>query len=799
METTATRQKPKQRVSWSKKISNNHQFFKDTADYLISISVFGEGGGLNKRSGDLQVLRDIYASIFPASWFKHVTDPFQMNKDVSWPAKIRPLNIIKPNIDYLLGEYPRRPFPVQVSVLGDQGYNSFLEGLQNKMYKNQSQDFINTVNQELQAEGLPLDTGVDSQGVPSPQETEKQYSGSYKNKLAVQADADLNLIMAEQNVKDKFEEQFAEMLKVGEHYSYKDVVRDETIYETVKADEIDYRISPGLKYVKDASWVVRRQEFLPVDLSDMFYEDLSDKDLLRLENLTPNSTTSTNTGEMMLPLFHVCWRSEEKIGIRTYFDIETGDIEMDEVSEDYVVDKESGESVEWIWRTRWLEVYRIGAFDDGIYVRPGRVRYSPNFINNLAKTEGPYNGRIFSPESTSNTSILKMGIPFLISYIIGHFALERIIAKGGGKIALIDQNVIPKGNGWDENKFFQFAEAKGWALINRNNLGVDKSFNQYQVLDTSLYDHISKIIEVMEFSQSQYDVQLGITRQAKGQVEQRDSVTGTQTSIYQSSVVTEMIFSDFEKYTLTEYQGLIYCSQISNRYGKRALYTSSDGRSQLLDIDPMEYTPAQLGIIPTVDPLEASALNKMKAYGQALAQNGVEASTLLEMETARSIPKLKELLLQTEESRRKAEMAQSEADAENQERLLSLEQEFARIEHAMEIDSLHQEYDRKQDLVILQGDINMAMVAAETGTDPSTGNPAIDAYMDYQSKSDKIERETEIKNRQRLDKKEIEKRKIKIAEEDAQHTRKLKKQESDAKVYSTRLKAKQKPTTTKSK
>lgn len=787
-------EKPKQRRSWAGKIANNYKFFRDTADYIISNSKFGSGGTDSHRIAEIQMLRDIYYSKFPTNWFSHVTNPYGADgSDVKSPAKIRPLNIIKPNIDYLKGEYTRRPFPVMISNLGDHGYDSYIEGLKEKVYKELSKEFINTVNEEMGEEA----TGVESMPTSDPQEVAEKYAEEYKNELAVQADTDLNLIIEEQSVEEKFEDQFFDYIRVGECFSYKNVERDETVYETVPPEEIDYKISKGLKYIKDSSWVVRRREVLRIDLQDMFYDALEESDLKKLEGLTSNASGS-HTEDSHLSLYHVCWRSEEKVGIRTYFEPITGELEMDEVSEDYVVDELSGETVEWIWRSRWLEVYRIGD-SDPIYLNAGKVRYSPNFINNLAKTEGPYNGKKFAPDASKNTSILKLGIPFLISYIIGHFALERIIARNGDKIVLIDKNVIPRKEGWSEAKFFQMAGNKGWGLIDRSQVGADKSFNQYQVVDMSMYDHISKIIEVMDFCERQYETQIGIVRQAKGDVAQRDSVNGTRAAISQSTIVTETIFSDFEKYKLTEYQGLLHCSQISAIYGKRRLYTSSDGRQKLLELNPAEYPLAQLGVRAVINPLESEALEKMRAYGQALAQNGVEASTLIEIETARSIPRLKQLLLETEETRRNAEAQAQQAEAENSERLLSLEQEFRRIEHALDLDSMHQEYDRKQDLVVLQGDINMAMTAAETGVNPETANPALNAYMDYQSKSDKIEADMNIKNKQRLDKNKLETRKLKIAEEDAKHARKLKENESRAKVSAIKTKAKQQPKAVKSK
>lgn len=774
---------PNQRVKWTDKIKKDHEFFKRSADFFISqagsqgnfFNLNTSGNSKLSTSESIQVLRDVYASIFPAHWFTHVTAPYkEIEKDsVRWGAKIRPLNIIKPNIDYVRGEYPKRPFPVMTSIRGEEGYDAYIEDLGDAVFKNAAQMFINEVNSLGEGE---FDTGVESKEVKDPAEVSEEFPTTYKNRIAVQADTDLELIKETQDVNEKLEEQFEDFLVVGAAASYKDVIRDEVVYENVPIEELKVGMSPGTKYLKDAAWVVRTRRSLIIDIKDTFYDALTEKDLKALESGS-ESDDSGNSLTTEKNWYHVTWRSEEKIGILYYTNPVTGELEMDEVSEEYIPDEELGESVQWYWRSVWLECYRIGDGADAIYVEPGKVRYSPNYINNLAKTEGPYNGIVFSRKSTTNTSILKMQIPFLISYIIAHFSLERIISKGGNKIVLIDKNVIPKTGGWTDAKFFQFSEAKGWATIDRNQVGADKSFNQYATLDTSMYEYVDYLIRVMEFAQLQADTQIGLSRQRKAQITERDSVSGTDAAIFQSSIITEMIFSDFEKYKLTEFQGLLHCSQLANINGKKTLYTSSEERTLVLDINPEEYCYADLGILAISNPLENDALTKMRNYGQALAQNGVEASTLLEMETARSIPKLRKLLKEAEAARQKAEAAIAEREAEYRKEEISLEQQFQEMLSANDIFEMHEEYDRKEDLVMLQGDINMA-IAGVSGT----GNESVDAYMKYKTESDKIELENRAKSEDRKAKIEDMRRNTRIKEDNAKLDRSIKKRESAERI-----------------
>lgn len=766
--------KPLQKISWAKKVKNNQEWFKQNGNYLISASVFGDHASSGGRTSRLKSLYEIYNSKFPQSWFKHVTDPFSATASSNriWPAKIRPTNILRPNIEFLRGEYPKRPFNYQVVIKGEDGYNGFLEGKKEAAYKSMSQLFINTLNES------GIDTGVDSKPVDMPDEAVNKFTGTFKNIIAVQAQTDIDLIMEEQHVKEKLNDMMKDWLIAGEAYSYKNVLRDETIYDRVSPLEIDYDKSPHVKYVQDGDWVVRRMLMTVSDVVDRFYDSLKAKDIDKLEDgsytqspaFFMNYLQNNFADNSKVPIYHYCFRSMEKVGYLTYLDPITGSTENDLVNEEYKVNPEMGETIDWFWRTRWMEGWRIG---EDLHLEMGPVRFAPSLMNNFAKSIGPYNGKRFSDTHAENVSILKLGLPFQIMHVIAGFAMERTLAKSRGKIVLLDQNVIPKGEGWDDEKFFHFSEAQGWGLINRNQIGVDKSFNQYQVLDLGLFDHIQNLILIMDFCKRQYDEQIGITAPAKGQTTSADSATGITTSVFQSSIITDMIFAEFDYFVRTELEGLLDCSQISNIYGKKAAYQGSEGRTELLNIIGEEYCYAQMGIMMSDSTKENDALNRIKQYSQAFAQNGASPSTIVTIETSTNIAKLKEILMSVERKQQEIEAQAAENEQQAQVEQIQLQQQFAEFNTLLDTQKMHEEYNRKEDLVLIQGDINMALQAAveEGSGDPDTSGT--EALMKYATEREKIAQEGERKDKELQSKIQAQKSKQQLDQKALVHKQKL--------------------------
>jgi len=774
--------KPLQKLSWSEKVANNYEWFKRNIDWGLQTSHFHSPMGSGDRQNVILGLYNIYNSRFPSSWFTHVMNPYSTQKKEyeNWGAKVRPHNIIRPNVELLRGEYPKRPFPYQIVVKGEQGYNNFLEARKQAVFQNLSQHFINATNAAMggaqstdpAADATPP-TGVDSQQIKMPEELTEEFANSFKDILASQAQTDLDLVMDDQRVKDKLQDILKDILICGEGRSYKGVLRDKTFYHHVPPLELDYDKTPHEKFIKDGSWACRRQFWTVPDVVDRFYDSITPGDIDNIEKMSAISSPASLYNYLennqtyqynKLPVYHYQWKGMQKVGYLKGTDPFTGEEYSDLVGEDYKPNPDFGETIDWQWVTQILEGWRIG---DDIYTEMGPPEYQPNQINDFSKHELSYNGYNFSDQHAENISVTKLGIPFQIMYCIMSIILERTITKSKGKFALIDKNAIPYTHeGWDEEKFIYYAEAHGWGLLDRNQVGVDKSWNTYQVMDLSMFEHIKEIISIMEFCKSEWDSQLGISRQRKAETAPSDTVGGNQEAVFQSSVITEMIFQDFDRFRRTEIEGLINCSQIANRTGKRAAYTTDDARTQLLDINPDYYCYAELGVMVSDSGAENDALKRIRQYCQAFAQNGQDPVTIIEMETADNISKLKGLLKKVKEEQLALQQQQAESEHQNEIEKIQLDQQFKEYESLLDTEQMNQEYTRKEELVILQGDINLAIQEVANGMNPDTTDGAdIDAIMARANERDRMFADKEMHNKSESNKLAMEKARIRIEEQ----------------------------------
>ena len=806
--------RPIQKKTWAEKIANDYAFFKENINWGISTSIWANMSVDANRTSTMLRLYEIYNSKFPAQWFKHIVDPFSSKKEEhkQWAGKIRPANIVRPNIDFLRGEYEKRPNEFHIEVLGEQGYNSFLEAKSQAIFKNISQHFIAGVNQAMGNTGnedpeQTTSTGVPAQPTQMPEEISAEMDQTYKDILAVQAQADLDLIMREQEVDEKLSWCMKDWLIAGEAYTWKGVYHDKVHYEHISPLELDYDKSPHVKYVQDGSWVTRRMYMTVPDIVDRYYDSLKEEDINNLEKYSAMTSPATFYNYLQndklyqynkVPVYHFQWKSLQKIGHLKSIDPFTGEVNEDLVNDTYKPNKELGETVEWEWVVQILEGTRIG---EDLYVELGPPAYQPNLIADFSKHRLSYNGKRFSDTHTDNISIAKLGVPFQIMYVILWFILERTIAKSRGKVVLLDKNTIPRTSGWDEEKFFYYSEAQGYMLIDRNQTGVDKSFQAYNVLDLSQFEHIKELIQTMNFCKSEYDDQLGISRQAKAKTAASESAEGVQAAVYQTSVMTEMIFADFDRFVRSEMQGLIDCSQIANRNGKTAVYQRDDVGMQLLNINPDYYCYSEFGIMSTKNAQEAAALGRLRNYTQALAQKSdMSASALVEIETANNISKLKGVLKNIEAKTAQMQQQQQQSEHEQEVEKIQMQQQFKEYENLLDIEKMNQEYSRKEELVILQGDINIAVEEIRMGENPDTTNGYdITEIMARQNERDQMFQQKNMhatteanKDKQEKAKIAIEEKKIALKQKEIDSKERTEKRKNETAIAVAKLKPKPK-------
>lgn len=714
--TTVATGRPLQRIPWADKIKEEKQWFKNNVEYYISLSNFNfDGTGPTRK--DLRLLYQVYNNQFPSRWFNHVTDPLSARNPnhKKFPAKVRPVTILRTNLDLLMGEYPKRPFVYQVTNQGEDGYNRYTESLKMKTQANLTEHFVAQMQAEAQAQGVPMDQVPGLDEIELPPALKERFSSTYKDAIAIKGQRWMKRAMKEYRIREEFLRMFKDWLIAGRAVSYKGILHGSFKYERISPLNLDYDKSPDNIYIEDGEWAVCRRLWTLSDVTDFFYEQLRDEQFHDLENRSQykspiafyqylQETYDRDTFTGKIPVYHVVWKGKKHVGFLTYPDPQTGKMQTMEVDEDYIVNKEVGEEVEWRWVNEVYEGWRVG---DNIYVTLQPIPVQRNEMNNCSACKLPYNGRNYSDLHTENISVLELGLPFQIMYMIVNYTLEKTIAKSKGKIMLIDKNAIPKDPGWDDEKFFYYAEAQGYMLVNRNQMGVDKTWNQYHVLDMSLFDQIKQLIELKNNFKQEWDDVIGITRQRKGETAPSDLKAVTEMGLMQSSVITDMIFNFFEEFTERELQGILDYSKFVNIDGVKSIYNADDFDTELLDIDPNTYAYSELGILMSRSVEELAALNQLKQQLEPMIQQGAKVSTVLEIIQANNVSELKMKLAKIEDLQAAMEQQQSQSEQEAEKAADERKKDFASFENDLKSTLLDKEWDRKDQNTVIKGEYDV--------------------------------------------------------------------------------------------
>ncbi len=688
---------PKQKL---KSIKKTKAWRTECVEGFINQSSF-----LQNSKSDLLRYYECYNGEMAEADYNYVTNPYnsQAGKKRNFPAKLRNYNIIKPVVDLLLGEKTTRPSNFQVTVTNGDAVSRMEEEKKKMTLQNLQQMFINQLNESGGGNGQPTEEAQ------TPEQVAKYMETSYQDSRAIVGQQVLNYLRDSLDLPDKLQSAFFDWLISGYAYTYKGVCMDEVEYDIVSPLDIDYSKSPGIEFVEDGDWVVRRELMSSNAVLDQFYDLLSDKQVEQVESPHRNRSASVsipfwqrieeNFGddERFVEVMHVCWKSFKKIGAMTYVD-EFGVAQELIVDDSYKLDKEAGETVEWFWVNEVWEGYRI---DGDIYVGMEPIEAQRNAMSNISKCKLPYNGRAYSNRHAENISVVSMGMPYQILYNVFHYRMELTIAKNKDKIALIEMNTIPKRHGWDEEKFMYYADAMGFAFIDSTAEGKNNervSFNQYQVLDMSLGQYIAAQMELLRAIKEEWEELLGISRQRKGQITAADGAGTTSTAIAQSTAMTEEIFRKFEKLEQKEMQGLLDVSKHAFRGGKQIQYIADDYRNAWLDIEGAEYGESEFGIFAKNASKENQKMEQMRQLTMAMAQNGTGAGTIAEILDADNFARIKQLSRQAEAKQQA--IGQQAQEAQQQMAMQQQQAEAAKLQQEQDFESQENNLDRENKMAI---------------------------------------------------------------------------------------------------
>ena len=641
--------------------------------------------GTNSYKKELIKMYDYYNGKTYSEDYEYILKPYGGKERKNFPAELRTYPLIKPAVDLLIGEKLKRPFNFTCIVTNSDVVTIKEEAKKEAILENMYQWFVNRLNDS------GFETGMESEEVELPEHVEKIFERNWKDHRAIIAQNALEYLVPYLKWHEKHQKGFFDFLVSGWVFSHRGVYNNDPYYEILNPVEVDYDKDPDLDFVEDGGWVVIRQLASRSSVVDRFHDYLTDEDINQIQN--PKKTNRDdffwyNQEEQIFydewddytEVCSVYWKSLARIGFRTYED-EFGEVLEEVVDEGYEFNPETDINLEWSWVNEVWQGYRIDG-DIFVDIRPHDVPRAS--IDNPSKVKLPVNGRAYSNRNSENTSFVKMGIPFQVSYDIFKYRLEAAISRSKDILALMDINLIPEN--WDMDKFMHIVEATGFAWVDYAKEGVQFNPQHQPVVDLSIKT-IEQYISLLQYIRQEWEEISGVTRQRKGEMSQYEGKATSEQSIIQSSHITEDYFRKYNYFEERDLQATIDYSQVAWIDGKKTMYVLPDGTNKYLDVDD-SYSHAEYGIFVTDSSKEVEKTNQIKQLGQVALEQGTRLSTVAEMIESESFVQLKDKIKEAEALAEEAEQRQQEFEQE------MMEQE----QQAKELDRNHERELKKMEL-----------------------------------------------------------------------------------------------------
>lgn len=670
-------------------------------DAFINISKFG----LSERRSNLKALYDYYNGEVDETDYRYVIKPYGKSRE-NFPSKLRNYPIIKPIIDLLLGEKSKRPLNYTVTVKNADSISLKEEAKMKQLRAAVEAMFLSEI-----AKPKDLQTQqIQEQQPPLPKQVAEQFERTYVDDRAIKGQAAMNYIMYEQEMYDKFQKQFFHFLVSGETYSHKGVRRSEPFYDVINPIDIDFDKDPDVEFVEDGDWAIVRRYSHAATVIDHFGDYLTEEQVLQLEDPKHQSVDtyllyrSEATGSddniyrnRLVEVVTVYWKSRKRIGFVSYTDQQTGVIEEFEVAEGYRMPaeiKEMGGKIKYEWVN---EVWEGTKIDGRFYVKTSPIPNQRTSLDNPSRCKLPINGFKYSDINSSNISLVSLGIPFQINYNIFKYRMELAIARSKDIIAQFDINMIPKK--WDLDKFMYYVEGTGIAWVDYNKEGIQLSPQHQSVLDMSIKT-IEQYVLLLETTMQEWEKISGVNRQRQGTIGAYEGKGSSQQAIVQSSHITEDLFRKFARFEQRELQGMLDYSKEAWISGKKGMYVLPDTTTQFIDLDSLAHMESEYGIFVSDAGRDQENIRQAKELSQAMIQNGMPASAVLDLMDTENFSGIKEKLRKAEAARAELEAAQQQAQQQQAQQAMQMEQ--------MKMQQEAQEKDRDR-----RKDIEVALINAE--------------------------------------------------------------------------------------
>lgn len=659
------------------------------------------------------------------------------NLDASFiPDNIQHYSIINSKLNVLCGEESERLFDYRAVVTNPSAVSE-IEEEKNKQ-----------VNERLQQ--LVADSSLSEDEFNQKLEKLSDYfQYDYQDKREIRANMLLRHYVKELDLDQEFNRGFIDAEAVGEEAYQVDIVGGEPV--VWKIDPMKMRVikSGASNKIEDADMIVLEDYWSPGKVIDVYWDQLSNKDIKEIENapdnmgnqysdsmdnldprygFVPNLSLDWTAGDTaidanslfdnqfdttFLPydmngnirVLRVYWKSRRKIKKVKSYDPETGEEEFNFYPENYIIDPDKGEEEQTFWVNEAWEGTKIGS-DIYVNMRPRPVQY--NRLSNPSRCHFGIIGSIYNINDNEPFSMVDMVKPYAYAYDIYHDKLNKLIARSAGKIIRLDFAKVPKG--WDADKWIYYMKVNGIAVEDSakeisygpatGKVAAQLNNASSGMVDASLGNDIQQIINVLAWIDNQIGEILGISKQREGQISNRETVGGVERATLQSSHITKRWFFIHESLKKRVLECLLETAKIALRGRKKKFsYILSDGSEQIMEIDGDEFAECDYGIVVDNGNGVQELNQKLETLAQAALQNqALDFSTMMKLYTTSSLADKQRMVEQFEKRQRAQAEQQQKEQMQMQQQQMQQQAQIAEQQQQMQY-KMHQEDNETKILI----------------------------------------------------------------------------------------------------
>ena len=711
------------------------------------IKCIDAGHSLAEWENDSGVRANIKEKISNYNLYNDIVDPKEVEAVIN-PYRIeaefineyRNFPLANPNINVLLGEERKRIFNPIITSINSDAVSKKMRDL-TEIFNEMIQD--NVLSEEFNEDKVRQEI----------QEFDKWAKFDYRDHREKMANQIIKYGFMTNDFKEIFSRCFEDLLLSGEEIIETDILGGKPVLR--KLNPINtYTLRSGDSWKIEDSDIIVTTGYLPVgQVIDDYYDELKSNQIKLLEEAY---TTSIGEGRLFkdqliykpinlqsyidqvgidgvitatgkdrtyyggsfdddgnVRVTKVRWKGLRRIGILKYFD-DNGDIQKRYIDEDYPIDKDAGEDVEWKWVSEWYEGTRIA---DDIYVKMGPRPVQFRTKDNPSECHPGIVGSVFNINSSKAKSLMSMMKPYQLMYNFFMHKLREYVIRYKGDIAKLNTTMIPDGWGMDKWLFYMdqmgiafedpFNEGKKGVAMGKLAGSYNTSSGTVRIGDANI---IQQTLLILDFLERRLQDISGITPQRKGAVENRETLGGVERAVNQSSHITEKYFAMHDNFRVRALRAYLETAKVAWKNNKfKTQFMMDDGSIGVLDFDGEMFKESEYGIDITTASTDMQAMQALQSLSQAFVQNGGTLSMVAELYRTKDPTSLQRKLEAFEENLRAQQEQQQQQQIESAERINQQQIEAAAAQEQAKTDLENRKLDVEVEKNIRDNETKLAI------------------------------------------------------------------------------------------